>query len=413
MGSNLKRDVVIYIGGFELPDCNAAAQRVRANATLLSALGYKIVLAGRNAAPEVPCNGYRTANYPGIDFDCWEIGLPTGYHEWLRYILSVAALRELIEQNYKGRVHSIICYNFPAIAQLRVKVLSQQIGARAIADVTEWYQSLVLSSVSAAIKNMDTWFRMRLVNPRMDGLVTTSAYLTRYYAKWFNDIVELPTLIEHDPEDISGIQATPDGQPKRLFYGGSVINKRSLASGKGGLKDRLDWVIELLDVVKRNGTDFHFDIYGVSLEDYLEYLPSHKVLVERLEGSVIFHGLQPREVLLTAQRKADFSIFMRPAIRTTLAGFPTKFSESISFGTPVLTNPLENIQPYMHVGENCEIIDRGDFSASVSCILALLALPSEEVMRRKLACRSSAQFHPLSFLETARVLFPSQNGDPR
>ncbi|MCI5039730.1 MAG: glycosyltransferase [Donghicola eburneus] len=406
----MKRNVVLYVGAFELPDLNAAAQRVRANATLLTALGYEVVLVGRNSDPDCRSNQLRKAQYDGIDHDCWEMGHPAGQKDWLRYISGVAAMGELVEREYSGRLHSIICYNFPAIAQFRVRKVAHRAGARAMADVTEWYQSLVPNSVSAIVKNFDTWFRMRIVNPRMDALITTSRYLTRYYTRWFDDIVELPTLIEHDPTDLEGLSATPDGEVKRLYYGGSVINKRALAKEKGGLKDRIDWVIELLDAVKQAGHDFRFDIYGVARKDYLEVLPDHELLLDRLEDSVCFHGRRPRHELLDAQKRSDFSIFMRSSMRTTLAGFPTKFTESISFGNPVITNALENIAPYMNEGENCERIDYDSFEESVVRISACLALPAAEVFRRKLACRQSAQFHPLSFVEEAAKLFPNQRG---
>jgi len=403
----MKRDIVLYIGAFELPDRNAAAQRVLANAAILAALGYKIVLVGRNSATELRANECQQVNFPGIDHDCWEMGHPANQVEWLRYITSVSALKNLIEGRYKGRVHSIICYNFPAIAQLRVKAVARRAGARALADVTEWYQYLNLTSLSAVVKNLDTWFRMRVVNLRMDALITTSRYLTRYYSRWFNDLVELPTLIEHDPEDLSKLTVTPDGQKKCLFYGGSVIDKRALAKETGGLKDRIDWVIELLDAVKEAGDDFRFNIYGLNREDYLDYFPQHSPLLLRLGDSVCFHGRQSRRVLLDAICESDFSIFLRTSMRTTLAGFPTKFSESISFGTPVLCNPLENITPYMHDGKNCELIEHADFGAAVARIQGCLALPAVEVMHRKQVCRRSAMFHPLSFIEATKVLFPN------
>ncbi len=407
----MKRDVIIYVGAFELPDRNAAAQRVRANASVFSALGYKVVLVGRNSVPEMRANQLQKVKYPGIEHECWEMGHPASQREWLRYVTSVEALRNLVDTHYSERVHSIVCYNYPAVAQLRVKALARRVGARSMADVTEWYQSLKLTSVAAGIKNFDTWARMRLVNPRMDKLITTSRYLTSFYSKWFDDIVEIPTLIEHDPNDISGLKATADGQPKRLFYGGSVINKRVIGKEKGGLKDRIDWVIELLDAVKRAGDNFHFDVFGVERDDYLEYLPKHAPLLERLGDSVHFHGRQPREVLLAAQRESDFSIFLRASMQTTLAGFPTKFSESISFGTPVLTNPLENIVPYLREGANCECIDHADFAGSVARIRAVLALPSDEILRRKEACRRSALFHPLSFIGPSQSLFPNLTED--
>ncbi len=40
------KKTIIYVGGFELPDKNAAAQRVLANAKIFRDLGYNVVLVG-------------------------------------------------------------------------------------------------------------------------------------------------------------------------------------------------------------------------------------------------------------------------------------------------------------------------------------------------------------------------------
>lgn len=406
----MKSNVIVYIGAFELPEGNAAAQRVRANATVLSALGYEVVLVGRNASLGYSGQQLCEKRYKEIDHKCFEMGYPKGYKEWLHYITCTAAVSNLIEREYAGRVHSIICYNFPAVAQFRIRQVARRVGARAVADVTEWYQNLRITSPSAIVKNFDTWLRMRIVNPRMDAIITTSKYLSQFYGRWFPQLIELPTLIEHEPSDVTELRATPDGELKKIFYGGSIIEKKALGMEKDGWKDRIDWVIELLDAVKQSGDDFRFSIYGVTLDAYLECRPDHAALLERLGESIRFYGRKPRKCLLDAQREADFSIFMRTSIRTTLAGFPTKFSESISFGTPVITNALDNILPYMQEGENCEIIEYDNFEQSVASIKACLALPAAEVLRRKLACRRSALFHPLSYVDEANKLFPDQRG---
>ena len=50
----MPRRTILYVGGFELPDLNAAAQRVLANALILRDLGYRVGLVGvtrRQGAP--------------------------------------------------------------------------------------------------------------------------------------------------------------------------------------------------------------------------------------------------------------------------------------------------------------------------------------------------------------------------
>ena len=40
----MKKETVLYIGGFQLPEKNAAALRVVANAKILRELGYRVVV---------------------------------------------------------------------------------------------------------------------------------------------------------------------------------------------------------------------------------------------------------------------------------------------------------------------------------------------------------------------------------
>jgi len=46
-------------------------------------------------------------------------------------------------------------------------------------------------------------------------------------------------------------------------------------------------------------------------------------------------------------KQANFSIIIRDTNRVTLAGFPTKFVESIACGTPVITNENSDIGDYI------------------------------------------------------------------
>jgi glycosyltransferase involved in cell wall biosynthesis len=400
----VKPNVVLYVGAFELPDRNAAAQRVRANATLLTSLGYKVVLVGRNSQAGFPYDKLQKSNYPEIEQECWEMGYPANKGEWLRYISSSRFLNELVAERYNGQLHSILCYNYPAIAQLSIRNLARRSGAMALADVTEWYQTVQVTGIVPLIKNLDTGFRMHVVNFSMDGLITTSRYLTRFYKSMAGNLVELPTLIDMDQEPSAF--ASPDGAPKRIFFAGAIEDKRAVSKVKGGLKDHLDWVIEILYQVHLNSGAFQFDIYGVERKAYIDSFESHAKLIESMGAKVVFHGRKPRNTLLESLKKADFSMFLRPNIRTTNAGFPTKFSESISYGVPVITNKLDCLEPYVEDGKNCILIDHDDIETSVARVLQALIMKQAQVLAMSEHCLKSRQFHPISFRDEAQKLFP-------
>lgn len=405
----MNRNVVLYVGAFELPDRNAAAQRVRANATLLASLGYEVVLVGRNSQSGIPSNKLQRVIYPEIQMECWETGAPSGQLEWLRYITSGRFLSELVMTRYEGRVHSIVCYNYPSVAQFRIRNYARRIGAAALADVTEWYPNVHVTGIAPIIKNFDTSFRMRVVNRSMDGLITTSRLLTRFYKSVVGSIVELPTLIELN--DLPRPNASPEGAPKRIFFAGAIEDKRAVSQIKGEIKDHLDWVIEMLYEVHVQGVDFHFDIFGVERKHYLDFFEGHTEFIESMGNKVVFHGRKPRNVVLESLKMADFSMFLRPSIRTTNAGFPTKFSESISFGVPVITNKLDCLEPYMEDGKNCVVVNYNDLETSVARVLHTLTMKHSLVLAMSEYCLNSRQFHPLSFRDEAQKLFPQVNRD--
>jgi len=405
-----KRNVILYIGAFELPDKNAAAQRILSNAKLFQSLGYEVVLIGRSRSDEMLDGEIRKAEYPGIDFECWETAYPKSTGAWFRHIIFTSNIQQAFQDRLQGRLFAVICYDYPAIAQLTAKRFANRLGGFGIAEVTEWYAHSNAIKLSTMVRNLDTFLRMRIVNFRMDALITTSRFLTRYYKSSQPNIVELPTLINRrgNFEEIAPI-ASKDGVPKRLFFAGSGFDLKLARQGAGGLKDRLDWVLELLFEVHKNDTDFWFEIYGVTKEDYLILLPEHKSMVEAMSNKVCFHGMQPRDVLLKTLISSDYSIFLRKEMLVTKAGFPTKFSESIAYGTPVITNMLENIEPYFEEEKNGIEIDYFDRPKSVARLQEVLGYSQDKIMAMKESCLKSETFSYRSFCEPVAQMFGKTN----
>ncbi len=116
---------MIYIGGFELPDKNAAAQRVISNAKALHETGYNIILVD-------------------IDRDCEKDILETksecfGFTRYsMKYtnkrLISITDLIAIIKIYMNDQLYIIRAYNYPGIAllkmlryckKIRIKIFSQ------------------------------------------------------------------------------------------------------------------------------------------------------------------------------------------------------------------------------------------------------------------------------------------------
>jgi glycosyltransferase involved in cell wall biosynthesis len=396
---------IIYIGGFALPDRNAAAQRVRNNARVLRSLGYRVVLLGTSRT-----HTYERTLHPSdtgeADIEGWEIGYPKSRSQWFDMIQADWPLRLLAERGdvHPDNIAAVICYNHPAIAQIKIARLARSWGASIISDCTEWYAARRWNSPSNIVKNLDVPLRMHWVNRRMDGIITTSPYMTDFYRPTGLPIIEIPTLMEKPIGDLPLNEAV--AVPMPLFAVASGFTEGTRAED---VHDRIDWVIDLLDGAAAQGYNFVLRIVGVDRERYLSVFPNHGPILEKLGERIIFMGRVPRKEVLSHLQASAFAFVLRHESRVTLAGFPSKYSEAVTYGTPVIINDLPSVRAY-HVedrtGFSLNPIDR---ARSIAKACQILSLDQIQISDMKQYCRECRAFIPSSFEEKMRKFLASMN----
>ena len=112
MGKNKN---VLYVGGFELPDLNAAAHRVLANGKILNKLGYEVFYMGISHNKDCNIDVLKTIeseNY-GIDY---KVKYPNNKIQWFNYLSNISNIVRIIELN---NINIIIAYNYPALSLYR------------------------------------------------------------------------------------------------------------------------------------------------------------------------------------------------------------------------------------------------------------------------------------------------------
>jgi glycosyltransferase involved in cell wall biosynthesis len=337
----MSKGTIIYIGGFELPDRNAAAHRVLANGKIMRELGYEVVFVGVDSARSA---GMELLRHDFLGFECWSVPYPAGVVAWLKYILGLSTIMKFLPKNRAAKVVGVICYNYPAVAQGRIKLLCQRAGMKMIADATEWYDSSAGSLIHRVIKFVDTSLRMYIVHRLADGVITTSKYLTAFYGRRGKVTVELPTLFDADK-----FQSPPPRENilrKHFVYVGSPFDAGRVNKARSNLKERLDVCVEVFYQLYTTGEYFSFEIYGIGADDYLRVFPEHAGMLQEMAQCTVFKGRQPNQLVLKRIAECDFSIFFRDETRVTLAGFPSKLAESISCGTPVVSNKMVSLENY-------------------------------------------------------------------
>lgn len=320
----MSKGTILYIGGFQLPDKNAAALRVMANAKAFRECGYKVVFlnALKENAPKVAL----WKKYEG--FNCYEYKRESQKE----YLLQCKRVISIIEE---CNAKMVVAYNYPAIALNKIRKYCEKKSVKCIADVTEWYVPTG-SIFFRLIKGFDTEFRMRYVHPRMDGIIAISDYLYQYYKDKVNTI-KVPPLVDLDEEKWK-VSFEKEHEGIRLIYAGSPSTQ----------KEKLDFIIKTIENDQFDES-IKLDVIGITLDEFSE-MYNYKYNGKK----VTFLGRLSNQEVIKKIKEADWSIVLRENNKVVKAGFPTKVVESISCGTPVIANRFSNIMDYLD--ENNSIV---------------------------------------------------------
>jgi len=379
---------LLYIGGFEPPDKNAAAQRVWANSLLFESLGLRVILLG------VSKSTTQFSRNKASKFLTYTKQYPSKPFQWLTMLISIKEVESIVK-NVKehGEIKLIVAYNYPAIALLRLYYYTRRKNIKLIADCTEWPQVENPRSFKEWIKNFDTTLRMRYVQPKLNGIIVISRYLKDYYAKKMSNVLLLPPLVNK-----SDAKWTYEGV---IIPQDKIVMVYAGSPGNGG-KDRLDLIVKALSrISEKTNLRYELKIVGIDKTQYLNDF-DQETIPANIESKLSFLGRIPHAQAVLLLKSAHYSIFVRDKNRITTAGFPTKFVESISCGTPVLTNKSSNITDYLVTGENGFLLGNEFADLSKDFQLAL-EQSTEKIMMMKNACRSTGIFDYTSYAQELSV----------
>lgn len=310
---------ILYVGGFELPDKNAAAQRVVSIAKGFRDMGHSVTFI--NYAQRT-VNQYEQTEYFG--FVCYEF-------QKRSKITSLYDIADILKVCELCRIDTVIAYNFPAMALWRLLRFCRNKQMMCYADATEWYAPQG-NLVYRLTKFLDTECRMRLLHPKTDGVIAISRYLYRYYDKKVKCVL-IPPLVDgaEDKWAMARAEADKESGTTTFVYAGSPSAQ----------KEKLDLIVQAMeDVSERNHVKLV--VAGLTHAEFLEMYQAHASA-----DCVHFLGRLPHRETLRQIGSADWSIIIRDNNKVVQAGFPTKLVESISCGVPVIVNDFSNVLEYL------------------------------------------------------------------
>lgn len=314
-----KKKRVLYIGGFVLPDRNAAAQRVIGIAKSLKEVGYEVCFV--NAIER--CNKeFQIKEYYG--FKTYEYNRKSNLDYFFFAHKTLSIIKDI-------KPFIIIAYNYPAIALNKIRKFSQKNGIKCVADSTEWYKPKGGNIAYRIIKTLDTEYRMRYVQKRMDAVIAISRYLFDYYKACVPTTMIPPTVDILDKKWAKNTDCKNTGTIAFVYAG-----------SPSATKEKLDVVVSAIEeCLYRNKIILY--IVGITKNQFL-HMYSWK---GDLPKEIVFKGHVSHLEAIDFVKRANWSIILRQNNAVVKAGFPTKLVESISCGTPVIANVFSNIEDFL------------------------------------------------------------------
>lgn len=330
-----KTNSIIFFGGYNLPNRNAASHRAINLAKALRALNYRIRILGNTSNSKNLIA--EKLQFEEEDIELYAIKYPRNFNQWIFYYcfsgLSILPLKHNLETK-------LVLYN-ATIPNVFIALLFFK-RRNIILDNTEFFQLTENKTLLKILKYIDCLFRENVSKKLIPNSINISTFLDSKISE--NSIIIPPLIDKNDSKWGEIITNTIKENQITLLYAGDI----------GDSKDNLEEIIQFLIIQKNQ--NLSLNIAGITKEAFISKYGFN--ILTGLIFSINFLGRISHEEVITLTKKADYCIFIRPDNLVTKAGFPTKFVESLACGTPVITNLTSDIHNHIKKINGCVIVKR-------------------------------------------------------
>jgi len=356
---------IAYVGSFAFPAHNAMTHRVCGIASALAAAGFDVCVGAGGS--DRSSQTIQSSDYP---FSVAGLGEMAAETDWrlkriTRPFLWGAATERWLDSLEPPPSALLVFVGYSAYAR-RFLPWCRRRGIPFIADVVEWFQPSHLPGGRLGPFRLDHEWTVRHLNVQGGNVIAISSYLHHFYESKGCRVICIPPLFDVKAM-IEPTAERDERPPLTIAYAGTPGNK-----------DLLDPILEALLRVNATTTKVRFRLAGVSKQEVFDCPALQKARMAHppdwIEAMGSVSSMQARDIV----RKADFTVLLRPHLRYSKAGFPTKIAESLSLGTPVICNFTSDLAAYIRDGIE-----------GVVCY-GFTAAPFREAIERTLALGSRA-----------------------
>lgn len=398
---NIAMHQVFIVGtNFGFPFGKAAANRVRHLALGLFSHGAKVQILHLNCSEslqEKAVNLQPQGCYQGIQFE-YTTGttfisksfLARRYYE-LKGLL--VALWRIVKQRRRGALDWVYLYQRDARITVPVISLCRLLRIPVILEVNEWLPALGrFSSLQCFLFSV---FTLR----KVQGIIVISSYLGELVTK--NNIAmsdPVPVLKVPVMTDVGNISSPDEVRPYILWCG-----------DLGSYSDAAEFMVEVLRYLYDESENIKLFLVGKAGTATLERLENIRIQLQISDGCLIYTGYVDEGSLKTLYQQATALLLPLAPNEKDMARFPTKISEYLASGRPVVATAVGELTNYLVDGNNAYLAEPGNVACFAERIIEIIHNPvkaSEIGLEGQLLCRHSFshKVHGLRIMQFVETL---------
>lgn len=368
----------IFVMSTPFPYGQAFSSRARNLTKLLCACGFHVHIISPNSV-----GAENSSELEGVDYSVMHINDP-------KSILSLSGIgtakpyMQAVDAYLSNHTIDLIVSSSMVFVAGHLLKLARKLRIPYIVEQCEWYDSSTFK-----YGRLNPYYRehIRMIekkNRNVNGIIAISRLFEQHYSFQGIPAIRIPTILDVKNVEyrIDQIDNRDEGT-YRIAFAGSL--------GKG--KEKMKPVLKALLKINSTGRNIVFDIYGPNEKELLVNIDEDNGLWNQVKSYVNVHGRIPQTEVENVVRDADFTIFTRPIRRSSNAGFPTKFAESMAVGTPVITNDTGDISLYLQNSENGFLLGNGTDGEILSAFEKIKSFSKEQYINMRRNARSTAEYN--------------------
>lgn len=346
------KNIVLIAGLFDEVSGIAVVNRYRALAKSLAYAGLSPMFVSNLKKAN---SGDQVSYLPLPKFFSGRLGarLQSRFFEW--------ALRHAVQSLDREKIGAIIIpRNLATFRLLLVNYLWLHLPI--IVDCMEWHEHWQFKYGRLSPNYWRFLWSFHFVVPRAHGVLAISNFLAKYFSSRGLPVLKLPPQI--DSSEFLEHKVDLRDQQLQLFYAGTPYKKDNLAL--------LFQAFSKLTSDQRSR--IRFTIAGANFSELKKLAAETAVDFRCIAPLLNVLGRISREQVLQELAGMDFIVLLRNSSRYSEAGFPSKVSESLAAGTPVIANLTSDLGDTLVSGENSIVVDNLDIDGVLGALRQALAL---------------------------------------